>query len=497
MDVVLRGGLVYDGTGAPPRTADVAVRGDRIAAVGADLPDGGDIIDCAGLAVCPGFIDLHTHSDDALVRAETRANANYVAQGCTTVVTGNCGIGQLEVAGYVRALEAGGAGTNVLHLLPHGELRHAVVGDDDRPATAAELARMCQLTDEAMRAGARGVSTGLIYVPGVYAPADELVAVAQVVAARGGFYATHMRCESIDLVASIDETLELGRRAGIAVHVSHLKASQPRAWGLIRDAVARIEGARAAGQRATADQYPYTASALRLDAAIIPAWARAGGRDAMLRRFDDPAASARVCAEVAAKLDERGPQAPLRLASHPDPALVGKSIRELAAERGRALADTALELVRDGDLAVVNYAMNEDDVRYAMQRPWVATASDGAAVLPCGDRIHPRSYGTFPRKLAHYAIAEGVVPLEQAIRSCSGLPADIAGLTDRGYLRAGARADVTVLDPARLRDRATYADPYALPDGIVHVLVNGVAALSDGALTGRLAGRVLRASTTG
>jgi N-acyl-D-amino-acid deacylase len=490
-DLLLRGGTFLDGTGGKAVPGDLAIAGDRIVAVG-KFAQGkfGRVIDCAGLVVAPGFIDLHNHSDEPILQPVTRAAINYLTQGCTTLVTGNCGSGHADVAGFLARLDKQGAGTNVAHLVPHGSVRASVMGRGKRAPAADELQKMSNLVDEGMKQGAWGMSTGLIYVPGVFADTDELVTLAKVVAAHGGICASHIRNESETLLEAIEEALTIGRRAGLPVHISHFKASGRPHWGSIRLAAKRIEEARAAGLRVTADQYPYVASSTGLSSTVLPAWVVEGGEKEMLARLEDEKQLPKIRDAIMEKLKVADR---LQIAAYkPKPEWTGKLLSDIARAEGREAVDVAIEILRHGGSPIVNFSMSEEDVRFAMRLPWVATASDGAVKVDDGTRPHPRSYGTFTRKLGVYAMAENVVTLEQAVRSSSGLPADILGLKDRGYLRAGHYADIVVFDPASLRDRATFEEPFRHSTGIRHVFVNGEAAMSEGKPTKKLAGRALR-----
>ena len=492
-DVLLVGGTIHDGTGREGVVGDVAIRGDRVVAVGTfETKSAGWRIDCRGLVVMPGAIDLHNHSDRQVVAPGTRANINYLMQGCTTVVTGNCGSGPVDVGEYYSKINRAGAGTNVIHLLPHGSLRRQVLGSDRRPATPEELEEMRSLVEKAMADGAWGMSTGLIYVPGTYADTDELVALAEVVARHKGIYASHIRNENVRLLAAVDEAMEIGRRAGLPVHVSHFKSSGRESWGLVRRAAERIAAARKDGQKVTADQYPYIASSTSLDATGIPTWARAGGRKELIRRLDDKQVGVKLRTAIAENLSRKDNGQVLKIARYAArPDWVGRSVAEIAEAEKLTTVEVAVQVARSGGAAIVNFSMSEDDVRQIMQLPWVATASDGRAYLPGADRPHPRSYGTFARKLGHYAIREKVLGLAAAVRSMTGLPAEILGLTDRGVLRAGAVADVAVFDPQAIRDAATFEDPHQYSEGFRYVFVNGRPAVFRGKSTGALAGRAV------
>jgi N-acyl-D-aspartate/D-glutamate deacylase len=498
-DLLIRGGTLYDGSGRPGTVGDLALRGDRIVGVGRFPVRGSPrVIDARGLVVAPGFIDLHTHSDVPLTLPATRANLCYLWQGVTTVVTGNCGAGPADVADYYRTLERGRVGSNVLHQVPHNAVRQRVMGNANRPPTEAELRRMEALVERGMKEGAWGLSTGLIYNPGTYARTDELIRLARVAARHGGFYASHIRDEEAGLLAALDEALTIGRKAGLPVHVSHLKASGRRMWGKGADAVALLARARRAGQVVTADQYPYVASSTRLQAIVVPPRFREGSRKDFLARLRDPEVGPRIRAAISAELKARDDGASLRIASYkPKPGWQGKDLAAIARAEKTSPLEVVLQIERHGGAQVVSFGMSEEDVRLIMKQPFVATASDGASQVLSADTVpHPRSYGTFPRKIGRYALVEGVTSLEHALRSASGLPADVLRLPQRGYLKRGYFADVVVFDPATFRDQATYDRPHRYATGVRYLYVNGVAAIEAGKSTGALAGRVLRHGET-
>jgi predicted amidohydrolase YtcJ len=499
-DVVLKGGTVVDGTGEPGRRADVAVRGDRIVAVGSfEAKRGARVIDASGLIVAPGFIDLHTHSDEGITRPRTRLNANYLTQGVTTIVTGNCGGGVLDVAKYFAALDAHGAGTNVIHLIPHGEVRSSILGHASRAPSPAELDRMKQLVERGMQAGAWGMSTGLIYVPSRYADTAELIELSRVVRRHGGIYASHIRNEGAGLIAAVDETIAVCEGAKVSVHISHLKASGKPSWGTVHKALERIAAARAAGMPVSADQYPYIASSTKLAAMVVPHWAARVDGNEFARLAADPVRGAELRREIARELDERDGGASIRIARYdPRPEWAGLDLTAIARQAGTTPLEIVLDIQRHGGAQAISFGMSEADVREVMRHAFVATASDGGTHLPGrGDQPHPRSYGTFPRKI-RYALDERVLSLEQAIRSCTGWPAEILGLIDRGVIRIGAFADLVAFDPTSFRDAATFDQPTRYAPGVRHLLVNGVAVMVDGRVRsaagpgGKLPGRALR-----
>ncbi|HLJ97576.1 MAG TPA: D-aminoacylase [Gemmataceae bacterium] len=493
-DIAIRGATLYDGTGQPGRIGNLAIRGDRIVAVG-DFAVVGQPrqIDGNGLIIAPGFIDLHTHSDVPLTRDASKANLCYLMQGVTTVVTGNCGSGPVDVAAYFRKLESGGVGSNVIHQVPHNDVRRKIMGNANRLPTQDELKKMEVLVDQGMKDGAWGLSTGLIYNPGTYAQTDELIALAKVAARHGGFYASHIRNEGTGVLAAIEEALTIGREAKLPVHISHLKASGRKVWGKAADEITLIERARAKGQRVTADQYPYTASSTSLSATVVPPQFREGTSSDFLARLDDREQGPRIRRAIEANLDGREGGKALRIARYTTkPAWNGKDLEAIATAEKKTPLEIVLEIERHGGAQIVNFGMSEEDVRLIMKQDFVATASDGSSQVPSETVPHPRSYGCFARKIGHYAIAERVITLEHALRSASGLPADILQLPERGYLKPGYFADVVIIDPKTFIDRATYDKPHQYATGVRYLLVNGQFAVDQGKYTGALAGKVLR-----
>lgn len=489
IDLVIRGAELYDGTGAPSRRADVALRDDRIVAVGeVGAAAGATRLDASGLALAPGFIDVHTHDDFAVVLH--RDMSFKTLGGVTTCIVGNCGLGaapfdlawrvgrafhpegSLEpwqgYAGYVKRLDDAPPALNVGVLVGHGTMRGAVLGMESRAPDERELGRMTEILHEGLAAGALGWSSGLIYEPGRSATTDELVAIARE-AAPCGIYATHMRDEGPGLLDSVDEAIAVGERAGVPVQISHHKASGRAAWGLVVESLKRIEAARARGVDVMADQYPYTAGSTVLAAVARAVSAAASDGGLGLVAPEDV-----VIASCAVRKDWEG-----------------KSIARLVEEAGRPLVETVEQiLAEEPGATIIAHTMCEDDVRTVMRHPTTMIGSDGLPTL--SGKPHPRLYGTFARVLGHYARSLGVLSLAEAVHRMSGLPARRFGLVDRGIVRSGARADLVLFDPRTVDDVATYEDPKRPPAGIAHVLVNGRFVVRDGAVTDARPGRVLR-----
>jgi N-acyl-D-amino-acid deacylase len=502
-DLVLTGGQVFDGSGAPPRRLDLGIRGGRITALGElAAADATRRIELAGLAVAPGFIDLHAHADAVALRRPQATN--FVAMGVTTLITGNCGSSAADLAAHLTAVERRGIGVNYGSLIGHGTVRGAVLGTANRAPTADELRSMRGLVERAMAAGAFGLSTGLIYVPGTFATTAEIAALAAELAPFGGVYATHMRDEGDGVLRSIDEALRIGAEAGVAVHISHLKASGRPNWGRGAEIAARLRAARAAGQRVTGDQYAYTASSTGLDV-LFPSDALAVGRRAFGARLrDDPAFRAAMVAAVRAGTERSGfdDLEHAQVASAPGTeAANGLRIPAVAAllfgDQGLAeQAETVVELTARAEgrrVGMVYHKMAEADVETLLRLPFVAVASDaGIRGTVTTERPHPRGAGNNPRVLGRYVRERRSLPLALAVHKMSGLPAAAFGIEDRGSIRRGAFADLVVFDPGQVLDGATYEDPTTAPAGIRFVFVNGAAAVDEGAPTGALAGQVLR-----
>ena len=495
-DLLIRGGVVFDGTGAPRRPADIGIKGDRIAQVGriSASATAARVIDARGRFVAPGLIDVHSHAGPEIGTAELAAALPALYQGITTVVINPDGGGPADIRPQLAQIRAVGPGVNVVPLIGHGALRADVMGLADRKASPDDIARMQQLVRQAMDAGAFGLSAGPFYVPAKYSDTAEQVAVAKAAAAYPkAVYTSHIRDESsydVGVLAAIDEVIAVAREARMTGVVSHMKMLGADTWGKSAEAIRMIDAARAQGVSVWADQYPYDASAVSLSAALAPGWALEGGATALARRLAEPEQRAAIRAEMADNLVRRGGARTLLLRDA-DPALDGKRLDALARERGQDPLDAAIDILLKRDVAVVSFNMSEADIEAIMKQPWVMTSTDGQIPALGVGPAHPRSYGSFPRKLRRYAIDRRVISLEQAIRSASGLAAEVFGLTDRGVIRAGAFADLIVFDPDKLRDTSTYEQPHAYAEGMDYILINGQPALWEGRATSERHGRVL------
>jgi N-acyl-D-amino-acid deacylase len=528
-DLILRNGTVFDGSGTPGVEADVAIDADTIAAVG-DLASarGATEIDVSGLAVSPGFINMLSWANTSLI-ADGRGLSDIV-QGVTLEVMGEgSSMGPLNDAmrqrmqerqtdlryevtwttldEYLEWLVDRGVSPNVASFMGATTARVYVLGYEDRAPTPAELERMRGLVRQAMEDGAMGLSSALIYTPAFYADTDELVALAQVAGEYGGMYISHMRNEANHILDALDELLTIAREANVPAEIYHLKASGQRNWPKLELVIERVEAARRQGLRITADMYTYHASSTGLNA-TMPPWVQEGGHDAWVERLKDPEIRARVKREMNDPAGDwentwlnAGSAENIVLVDFRTDSLrylTGKTLAQVAEMRGTSPEETAMDLVIQDDSRVgcVFFTMSEDNIRTKIAVPWVSFASDGAALAPEGaflnSQPHPRAYGTFARLLGRYVREERVIPLEEAIRKLTSLPASNLGLRDRGKLEPGYYADVVVFDPTTITDNATFEQPHQLATGVIHVFVNGQQVVAGGEHTGALPGRVVR-----
>ncbi len=527
-DAVIRGGTIYDGSGSPPVVADLAIRGDAIAAIGSLSGATGEIeIDASGLAVAPGFINMMSWANESLI--EDGLSQSDIRQGVTLEVMGEgLSMGPLNeamteelraqqgditydiewttLAGYLEFLVEKGISPNVASFIGAANPRTHVIGHADREATPEELDRMRALVRQAMEEGALGVASSLIYPPGSFAGTSELIALAEVAARHGGLYASHVRGEGGNLLEAVDELLTIARATGIRSEIYHLKASGQSNWPKFDQVIEKVEAARREGLAITADVYTYPAGSTGLNASMPP-WVQEGGFEASLERMKDPELRARIAREMLEESDAwenlylgAGSPENILLVEFKNEALkplTGKTLAEAAAMRGTSPQETAMDLVvEDGTrVGTVYFSQSEANVRKAIARPWVSFCSDSASLAPEGVFLksspHPRAYGSFARLLGRYVRDEKIIPLEEAIRKLTSLPAGNLRIEKRGLLKEGHFADIVVFDPDTIQDHATFEEPHQYATGVHHVFVNGVRVLADGEHTGATPGRVV------
>ncbi len=498
-DLIIRGGRVLDGAGNPWFRADVGVRGTRIAALG-DLQGqkAGRILEVDGLVVCPGFIDIHTHCGPDL--EDMPGADNYLSQGVTTVIGGNCGDHPLPVADVFRRLQKKGIAPNLGLLAGHNTIREKVLGMAMRPPSAGEMSRMKRLVEEEMRAGALGLSTGLSYLPGTYADTEELVELASVAARLGGIYATHLRNQGLKIREAVEEAILIGERAGLPVQISHIKLANEAVWNKLELVTQPLEAARRRGVEVSFDLYPYTATSSGFTSSF-PAWVFEGGAQKFQERIKDPEVMARVREHII-----RGRLTSIR-GINPLQAIIidrcrafpryeGLNLEAILSQRGWPLtaesaADLIIDLEKKGGAQAVFFQMDEADVEAFLRLPWVMIGSDGELQKIGQGRPHPRSYGTFPRVLARYVREKEILSLPEAIQKMTSYPAQVLRLPDRGLVRPGLAADLVVFDPQTISDTATFDNPHSFSQGLTAVLVNGQVVWENGRPTGRRPGKIL------
>lgn len=497
-DVIIRGGRIVDGTGNAWFRADIALRGDTIAAIG-NLAGATArrVIEANGQVIAPGFIDTHSHARRTIFE-ESKAE-NYIRQGVTTAIEGPDGSSPLPLKPFFDQLRQARIAINMGALVGQGSVRQQVIGLVNRRATPDEIEKMKALVKEAMEQGAMGLSTGLFYVPGNYTPTEEVIELAKVAGQMGGIHTSHMRDEAANVLKSVEETIAIGERGGLPTQVTHHKIIGKNNWGRSVDTLRLIAEARARGVDVTIDQYPYAASSTGLTA-LLPQWSQEGGQREIVKRLEDAGTRARIKAAVIENIKfDRGGGDPKNVyiaRCSWDQNLEGKNLAEITAERGRAVtienaAETTLEIVARGGASAIFHAINEDDLIRILKDPLTMVASDGGVEIPGRGVPHPRSYGTFARVLGVYVREKRVLSLEDAIRKMTSLPAARFGLQDRGLLRPGMKADIAIFDPARIIDRATFADPHQYAEGVSYVIVNGAVVLNDGKMTEARPGQVL------
>lgn len=525
-DIILKNGKIINGTGNPWFYGDVGIKGDLIAAIGnLEGQKAKKEVDASGLVITPGFIDVHTHCDSGLANPETRANLNYLSQGVTTVVGGNCGYGTHKVKEITEVWNKQGIGTNAILLVGFGTIRRQVMGTEDRAPSREELKKMQSIAREAMEEGAWGMSTGLQYIPGRYASTEEIIALAKIVAEYGGIYSTHMRSEEEELVQAVKETIRICEESGVRTNISHLKASGKMNWGSMIEAVKQVEEARSRGLEVTADMYPYSKSAttplsiiFHIPEGMAPfSELENKARDKDLTKEEREAFVQLFADELAKALQDKSKREKIKkltLEGDPDKVnwvakggwynftimdakkntqLIGRMFCDLAQEQGREEFDIAADLFIEekNDIIISLSTMSEDDVKHAIKQPWVMVSSDGSAVPYKEYSVHPRNYGSFPRVLRKYVREEALLSLVDGVRKMTSLPAQLLRLSDRGLLLKGYKADLVVFDPGKIKDEATFLDPHQYTSGIAYVIVNGKVSIDRGKYNNSLYGKAL------
>jgi len=493
-DLVIRNGRVLDGSGNPWLAADIAVRDGRIAAMGRlGNASAARVVDAHGLTVSPGFIDAHSHASGGLAGPLKDAK-QLLAQGLTTVMLNPDGGGPIDLRAQRAGFEQRGVAVNVALYVAHGSIRREIVGMEDRAPTSDELARMTTLARNGMEAGGIGLSSGLYYAPGSYSKTEEVIALARVVGEMGGVYESHIRDEadySVGVVAAVLEVIRIAEEGHLPGIVAHMKALGPASWGLSMALVERIAQARDRGVEVYADQYPYEASGTGIVGALIPRWAKVGGRPELIKRIGG-ADHARLAADIRRNVERRGGPGKLVISFYrPNPSLEGQSLAQVSKAMNKPPEEAAMDLLVKGDASLVSFNMTESDIELIMRQPFTMTCTDGDLVPFGQGKPHPRGNGAFARKIHRYVNERGTIDLPFAIRSMTSLPASVFGLKDRGMLRVGAWADILVFDAAKVRDTATYLEPHQLSEGMEYVLVNGALAKDADTWTGKLGGRVV------
>ena len=486
-DLLIRNGLVYDGSLQAGRVSDIGIVGDRIVALDvADDADATRVIDASGKLLMPGFIDPHTHATNSLPESEADAKLNYLTQGVTTVFIGNDGDGIENRVKALEVIEKKGTGTNVAFLAGHGQIRESVMNLEDRAPTADEMATMKALLADDMQAGAFGLSTGLYYSPGSYSETDEVIELAKVAAEYGGIYETHMRSEGAygdGLLAAVEESIRIGREASIPVHISHIKALGQPVWGQGADIIRLVEAAREEGIKVSANQYPWRASGTRFSNALIPRWAAADSKEKMNERLANSETGRRIRDEMLVNLGFRGgPDAMLVTAA--DSIWRGQTLTEIATALETDPIEAALQVVLGGDPSIASFVMNGNDMEALAVQPWVMTGSDGSSG-------HPRLYGTYPKGWDDLVRGEKM-SIAAFVHRSSGLVAETFGLCDRGFIRKDYVADIAIIDADHFKSNATYESPTEYSDGVEYLLINGAIVIDNNNYNANLPGKLLR-----
>ena len=503
-DLIIKNGLVYDGTQNPPQTKDIAIIADKIVGLGDfSEADALQILDAAGAAVAPGFIDTHTHLDPLDNLLALSNSESQLRQGVTTSIGGPDGRGiplQYGFAEFLDTLSQVGVGINMGFMTGHNKIRKKIMQLENRAPTKKELDRMIAMADQAMDEGAFGLSTGLKYLPGNFAKIDEVIALSRVVANKGGVYSTHLRDEGIAIMLAIEETIEIGKKANIPIILTHHKVIGKPMWGKSNITLARVDKARNNGVNILLDQYPYAASHTGLSV-LIPAWARAGGQEKFIERLSNPESYAKIKAEIIFNiLNDRGGEDLNRIQFARvkwQPDLEGKTLKDWIVMEGKKPtiengAEYVIKGQRNGGASCIYHAMEEKDVEKIMQHPLTMIASDGRLSSPGIGHPHPRAYGTFPRVLGKYVREKKLLSLQEAIYKMTLFPAKTYGIENRGQLKKGLKADLVIFDPNTIIDKATFIQPHQYPLGISHVLINGKWSIKNGEFLNKMNGVILR-----
>ena len=503
-DLIIKNGLVYDGTQNPPQTQDIAIKADKIVGLGDfSEADALQILDATGAAVAPGFIDTHMHLDPLDNLLALSNSESQLRQGVTTSIGGPDGRGvplKYGFAAFLDTLSQVGVGINMGFMAGHNKIRKKIMQLENRAPTKKELDRMIAMADQAMDEGAFGLSTGLKYLPGNFAKIDEVIALSRVVANKGGVYSTHLRDEGIAIMPAIEETIEIGQKANIPIILTHHKVIGKPMWGKSDETLARVDKARNNGVNILLDQYPYAASHTGLSV-LIPAWARAGGQEKFIERLSNPESYAKIKAEIIFNiLNDRGGEDLNRIQFARvkwQPDLEGKTLKEWIVMEGKKPtiengAEYVIKGQRNGGASCIYHAMEEKDVEKIMQHPLTMIASDGRLSSPGIGHPHPRAYGTFPRVLGKYVREKKLLSLQEAIYKMTLFPAKTYGIENRGQLRKGLKADLVIFDPNTIIDKATFIQPHQYPVGISHVLVNGKWSIKNGEFLNKMNGVILR-----
>lgn len=490
VDILIKNGIVYDGLNRDSQLMSIAIKGDRIVYVGTQEKE--DIlarktIDAQGLIVAPGFIDPHTHADRELGNPKESHNKPFLFQGITTVVVGNDGNSLFPISKYSKIYEDQGIGTNVVFLVGQGTIRERVMGKVDRKATPDEVLSMQDLVKQEMDAGAFGMSTGLFYAPGSYATTDEIIELSKVAAKFQGIYDTHLRDEgaySIGLVAAVEEAVEIGEKANVPIHISHIKCLGREVWKQSDSVIKIVEEANKRGVEVTANHYPYEASATGLQAAVVPRWAESGGKDSLFIRYSDPNLKPQILEGTEQNIELRGGPEKLLIVNSENEAYEGRTLGELSESMGLNPNEAVFEILKKGYARVASFSIDPYDIENFMQQEWVVTGSDG-------NTGHPRKYGAFPRKYKKY-VKGGTIKLSDFINRSTSKTAQILRIPDRGAIQVGNYADIIIFNPETFGDRADYQNPFQLSEGLEYSIINGKISVENGGYTEKLNGRILK-----